>query len=104
MKKEFSAKGLKEASEKLDEMKLNEKDAKDYKNYLKSLRNIASEQHTKMADAQDLINKGKEEERIETVMRLKHKGKSIDEIADLLDLPLKTVEQIVKKHSNTEGG
>ncbi len=104
VKKEFSAKGLKEASEKLDEMKLNEKDAKDYKNYLKSLRNIASEQHTKMADAQDLINKGKEEERIETVMRLKHKGKSIDEIADLLDLPLKTVEQIVKKHSNTEGG
>ena len=41
-----------------DEMKLNERDAKDYKRYLKQLRDIASEQHTKMADAQELINKG----------------------------------------------
>lgn len=104
VKKDFSAKGLKEASERLDEMQLNEKDAKAYKQYLKGLRDNASEQHTKMADAQDLINKGKEEERIETIIRLKRKGKSNEEISDLLDLPIKIVEEIVKKHSNTEGG
>jgi predicted transposase/invertase (TIGR01784 family) len=58
IKKNFSAKGLKEANERLDEMKLDEKEAREYKQYLKELRNIASDQHTKMADAQDLIDKG----------------------------------------------
>jgi hypothetical protein len=58
IKTDFSAKSLKEASERLDEMNLNEKDAKEYKKYLKNLRNVASDQHTKMADAQELIKKG----------------------------------------------
>ena len=96
IKNDFSAKGLKAAGEKLDEMKLNEKEAKDYKKYLKGLRDIASEQHTKMADAQDLINKGKEEERIETVLRLFKKGKSNEEISDLLDLGVEQVRRIVE--------
>jgi predicted transposase/invertase (TIGR01784 family) len=104
IKAEFSAKGLKEANERLDEMKLNEKDAKEYKRYLKGLRDIASEQHTKMADAQDLINqginKGKEEERVETVLRLAKKGKSIAEISDLLDMGIEIVRQIIENHPN----
>lgn len=95
IKNDFSAKGLKEAGERLDEMKLNEKDAKDYKKYLKELRNIASDQHTKMADAQDLIKQGKEEERIEMVWRLLKKGKSNEEVSDLLDLPLEMATKIV---------
>ena len=98
IKNSFSAKGLKEAGEKLDEMKLNEKDAKEYKKYLRNLRDIASEQHTKMADAQDLINKGKEEERIETVLRLHNKSKTTEEIADLLDFPIEEVSQIIENH------
>jgi len=81
-------------------MKLNEKDAKEYKKYLKNLRDIASDQHTKMADAQDLINKGKEEERIETVLRLHNKGKSSEEIADLLDFSIEEVSQIIGNHIN----
>jgi predicted transposase/invertase (TIGR01784 family) len=100
IKADFSAKGLKEASELLDEMKLNEKDAKEYKRYLKGLRDIASDQHTKMADAQDLINKGKETERVETILRLSKKGKSNAEISDLLDLEIKFVRQIVENQSN----
>jgi hypothetical protein len=99
IKSDFSAKGLKEASERLDEMKLNEKDAKDYKRYLKELRDIASEQHTKIADAQDLINKGKEAERIETILRLSKKGKSNTEISDLLDLEIKFVLQVVQNQN-----
>ena len=51
-------------------LKLNEKDAKDYKRYLKGLRDIASEQHTKMADAQELVKKGK----IEVAQNLKNMG------------------------------
>jgi len=76
IKNNFSAKGLKAAGEKLDEMKLNEKEAKDYRKYLKELRDIASEQHTKMADAQDLIRKGK----IEVAQNLKLMGLSNSDI------------------------
>ena len=57
----FTAKGLAEAKEKLDEMKLSDEEKAEYKAFLKRLRDIASEQHTKMADAEDLIKKGKEE-------------------------------------------
>jgi predicted transposase/invertase (TIGR01784 family) len=76
IKNDFSAKGLKEAGEKLDEMNLNEKEAKDYKKFLKELRDIASAQHTKMADAQDLIRKGK----IEVAQNLKLMGFSNSDI------------------------
>jgi predicted transposase/invertase (TIGR01784 family) len=100
IKADFSAKGLKEASERLDEMKLNEEDAKEYKRYLKELRDIASEQHTKMADAQDLIKKGEENKEIETILKLKGKGMSNQEIADLLDLQLETVVKIVENQSS----
>ncbi len=104
IKNDFSARGLKAAGEKLDEMKLNEKEAKDYKKYLKELRDIASDQHTKMADAQDLINqgisKGEENKERETVLKLKKKGKSNQEIADLLDLQLETVSKITENHLN----
>lgn len=104
IKADFSAKGLKEASERLDEMKLNEKDAKDYKKYLKDLRDIASEQHTKMADAQELINqginKGKEERDIEIVMRLKSKGLNHEEISDFTGLTIEKVRQIIENQAN----
>jgi predicted transposase/invertase (TIGR01784 family) len=98
VKDTFSAKGLKEAGEKLDEMKLSEKDRKEYNAYLKKLRDIASEQHTKMADAQDLINKGREEERIGTILRLHKKGKSTVEIAELLDIELKEVQFVIRNN------
>lgn len=95
IKNNFSAKGLKEVNERLDEMKLNEKDAKEYKKYLKNLRDIASDQHTKMADAQDLINQALEKKEIEHVLRLHNKGMADIEIADLLGITVERVQQIV---------
>ena len=104
IKADFSAKGLKEASERLDEMKLNEKDAKEYKKYLKDLRDIASEQHTKMADAQELINqginKGKEERDSEIDMRIKSKGLNYEEISDFTGLTIEKVRQIIENQAN----
>jgi predicted transposase/invertase (TIGR01784 family) len=96
IKTDFSAKGLKEASERLDEMKLNEKDAKEYKKYLKNLRDIASEQHTKMADAQDLIKKGEENKEAETILKLHKKGMDNQAIAELLDISIEKVDQIIE--------
>ena len=100
IKNSFSAKGLKEAGEKLDEMKLNEKDAKEYKKYLKNLRDIASEQHTKMADAQDLINKGREEEREAAVIGLHDNGIPVSTIAKALKMTEQKVIEIIDNHRN----
>ncbi len=100
IKADFSAKGLKEASERLDEMKLNEKDAKEYKRYLKGLRDIASEQHTKMADAQDLINKGKEEERIVAILGLHENGVPVAIIAKSLKISEEQVQQVISNQKD----
>ncbi len=100
IKADFSAKGLKEASERLDEMKLNEKDAKEYKRYLKGLRDIASQQHTKMADAQDLINKGKEDKEIEVVLEMHKDGVSTKTIAKYLKITEERIAQILENQRN----
>ena len=97
IKNNFSAKGLKSAVEKLDEMKLNETEAKDYKRYLKDLRDMASEQHTKMADAQELINKGRTEKEIEAVLGLVEIGLSLEQIAVALKISVERVKEIVER-------
>ena len=56
IKSNFSAKGIKEASAKLDIMKLSEKDQLAYKQYVASLRNEASRAFTLRIDTEDLIN------------------------------------------------
>ena len=100
IKNNFSAKGLKEVNERLDEIKLNEKDAKEYKRYLKNLRDIASEQHTKMADAQDLIKKGEEKKEIEAVVGLYENGVPIPIIAKSLKITEERVIQLVESQIN----
>jgi predicted transposase/invertase (TIGR01784 family) len=99
IKADFSAKGLKEASERLDEMKLNEKDAKEYKRYLKGLRDIASDQHTKMADAQDLIKKGEENKVFEIILEMNKEGFSVPQIAKIVKKLEQEVKQIIENQS-----
>jgi predicted transposase/invertase (TIGR01784 family) len=100
IKNDFSAKGLMAASERLAEMQLNENDQIEYKKYLKYLHEVASRNYNEMIDAQDLINQGIDkgilEERINTVMKLHNKGKTNSEIADLLDLEVDEVAQIIE--------
>ncbi|MFM9949810.1 MAG: Rpn family recombination-promoting nuclease/putative transposase [Saprospiraceae bacterium] len=100
IKSGFSAKGLKEVNERLDEMKLNEQDAKAYKRYLKNLRDIASEQYTKMVDAQDLIKKGIKEgeasKETEAVLGLHENGVPIPIIAKSLKITEERVIQIIE--------
>jgi predicted transposase/invertase (TIGR01784 family) len=100
IKADFSAKGLKEASERLDEMNLNEKDAKEYKRYLKGLRDIASDQHTKMADAQDLIKKGEENKEIEAVLGLHENHVPVPTIAKSLKISEEKVLQIIQSQQS----
>ena len=109
VKDTFSAKGLKEAGEKLDKMSLSEKEKKEYNAYLKQLRDIASEQHTKMADAQDLINKvreegleeGKELSKIEAVIEMYKDGVPVKVIAKYLKISEERVNQIIDDYKKS---
>ena len=85
----FTAKGLIEAVEKLDEMKLSEEEKKEYRRYLKRLREIASEQHTKMADAEALIIKTKSA----VIFNLKEMGVSLEDISKAVKLPIEKIKK-----------
>ncbi len=80
VKESFTAQGLSEAKEKLDEMQLSEADRKTYQRYLKNLREIASEQHTKMADAEEQISNATKKTAIEIATKMKLSGESFDKI------------------------
>ena len=62
---DFTAPGLKEAKEKLDQLRMSEEERLEYKRYLKRLMDIASEHHTKEADLMFLLKETKEEGREE---------------------------------------
>jgi predicted transposase/invertase (TIGR01784 family) len=98
IKNTFTAKGLKEANEKLDEMKLSEKDRKAYNAYLNHLRSIASRNHTIEIDAQEIIGKAKEEAHIEAVIGLYENGVPIPIIAKSLKITEEKVKQIIENH------
>ena len=58
---DFTAPGLKEAKEKLNELSMTEEERLAYKRYLKRLRDIASEHHTKKADIEKLLRETREQ-------------------------------------------
>ena len=108
IKPNFSAKGLKEANEKLDTMKLPEKERKAYDAYLRHMMSIASRNHTIEIDAKEIIEKTKKETReitkeetqIEAVIGLYENGVQIPTIAKSLKIAEDKVEQIIEKHKN----
>lgn len=98
VKDTFSAKGLKEAGKKLDSMKLSEKERIEYNVYLKRLRDIASEQHTQMADAQDLILKGREELQKDIIIEMYKDDVPVKTIAKYLKTSEEKVSQVIEKY------
>jgi predicted transposase/invertase (TIGR01784 family) len=108
IKNTFTAKGLKEANEKLDEMKLSEKDRKAYNTYLNHLHSIASRNHTIEIDAKEIIEKTKKETReitkeetqFEAVIGLYENGVQLPIIAKSLKIREEKVKQIIEKHKN----
>ncbi len=97
IKSTFSAKGLKEANEKLDSMKLSEKERKAYEAYLHHLRSIASRNHTIEIDAKEIIDKAKEETKTEAVIEMHKDNVPVKAIAKYLKLSEEQVLQIIRK-------
>lgn len=100
IKPSFSAKGLKEANEKLDRMKLPEKERKAYDTYLKHLMSIASRNHNIEIDAQEIIKKAKEEKEIEVILEMHKDGVPVKTIAKYLKTTEEVVTQIIESQSN----
>lgn len=98
IKPTFSAKGLKEANEKLDTMKLPEKERKVYDAYLKHLMSIASRNHNIEIDAKEIIKKAKEEERIEVILEMHKDDVPIKTIAKYLKTTEEYVSHIIETH------
>ena len=128
----YSAKGLSEAKEKLDEMNMTDKEKAIYKAYLKDLRDIASAQHTKMIDAKlekerqrklaeaekksvEAEKKTKEAEKKfkeaqrkleqnqkETIIGLDKVGVPTDKIAQALKIPEARVIEILQEYKSTK--
>jgi len=105
VKDSFSAKGLSEAMQKLDEMKLSEKDRNTYNRYLKRLMDIASAQHTIQVDIELAVKKAKEEfKKVEkkwqkkeetSVIRFHKMGIPAEDISSGLDIPIENVKAII---------
>lgn len=100
IKPNFSAKGLKEANEKLDAMKLPEKERKAYDAYLRHLMSIASRNHNIEIDAKEIIKTAKEEQIIEVIIEMDNEGFSITQISKVSKKSEQEVSQILasRKH------
>jgi predicted transposase/invertase (TIGR01784 family) len=100
IKPSFSAKGLKEANEKLDTMKLPEKERKAYDAYLRHLMSIASRDHNIEIDTKDIIKKAKEEKEMDAVIGFFEVGVDEDKISIALKMPVEKVRQIIQTYKS----
>lgn len=98
IKSNFSAKGIKEASEKLDIMKLPEKDQAAYKQYVANLRNEASKAFTLRIDTEYLLNESINEAKKEIIIELWKLNLSIQKIAIATKYSESQIEQIVEDY------
>jgi predicted transposase/invertase (TIGR01784 family) len=96
IKPTFSAKGLKEANEKLDAMKLPEKERKAYDAYLRHLMSIASRNQTIEIDAKEIIKKAREDKETEVVLGFYENGVPVEIIAKSLKISKEKVVQIIE--------
>ncbi len=89
VKEGFSAKGLKEASEKLKEEALSDSEKASYRRFQENKRIERSVLDT-------AIKEGEEKGRRKIILNMHLKGMSVDEIADFVEAPKEEIERIIK--------
>ena len=94
----FSAKGLQQAKEKLNQIRMSDQEKLQYQRYLKNLRDLASEKHTKQADIEDLLanerQEGIEEGKKEVAKKLIEQGLANDLIILATGLSASEIDQL----------
>ena len=99
IKDEFTARGLKEAKEELDIMKMDEDERREYEEYLESLRYQASmfESSYKVGEIKGEEkgrNTGRQEREIEIAKKMKKTGTKIEFISEITGLPQEVIEKL----------
>lgn len=97
----FTAEGLNEARNLLDQLKLEPKERSQYKAYIERVRKLASYQLTEMEEIQDLVKQAEDRKEIEAVLGFHAIGVSSENIAKALKITLEKVTQIIENQSNT---
>jgi len=105
VKPSFTAKGLKEAKEKLDIMKLSENKRKEYETYIEDRRVKFSELWT--ATEKGRIEgeikgeiKGANKEKVKIAKKMYKKGNSLEEITEMTELTLNQLQEILSLKNN----
>ncbi len=106
VKEDFKGKGLKEAFDKLDVLRMNEKEKRGYDYYLADLHlraSLADTQKFKLEQAEEKgLEKGKNEEKISTVLNGNKKGLSNEILSEITSLSIKEIESILKNSLSQE--
>ena len=97
VKEDFSAKGLKEASEKLKEEALSEEEKVSYKRYQENKRVERSVLDTAIKEGEARGEaRGEAKHQRGVILKLSKKGLSVEDIADWLEISVKEVEAVIK--------
>lgn len=106
IKPDFSAKGIKEASEKLDIMKLPEEEQADYKRFMSNMRDEASKAFTLKLDMDAAVSAAiidtTKNNNEKNMLKLWNKGESIEEIADFVEMSIEEVTQFIENYKNAK--
>ena len=103
IKDTFKAKGLLEAKEKLDYMKLSEPERQEYQRYLENMMYQESMVDSSFRDGKiEGITEGKMEAKKASVLKMHSKNLNIETIADFVDLSFDEVKTIVASFRLTE--
>jgi predicted transposase/invertase (TIGR01784 family) len=100
VKDEFEAKGLKEAVDKLDLLKMNEKQRRFYDSYLEDLHLKASLADTQKFKLEHAEIEGRKKEKIEIVINGSKKGLSNEFLSELTGLSIQDIEEILSNTNN----
>lgn len=94
----FKAKGLKEAKEKLNKLRLSPEERAEYEYFVERLRKIASLRLTEIEDVKDLLKEEKEKMQIEIILGLFENNVPIGIIAKSLNIEEDNIRIIVEEH------
>ena len=92
IKENFKAKGLRQAADKLNVLKLNEKEARIYENYLKDLSYERSMIESALVEGKA---EGKAEGKIEIARKMLYKNLAIEEISEITGLTIDEIKKLL---------
>jgi hypothetical protein len=96
-KDEFTAKGLKAASQKLDILKLEPADRKEYDRYMEAQRSDASFVETVQLEITTAVTEALKSNKEEIAENALRKGATVEFAAEITGLPIKEVQGIAAK-------